>query len=109
MIITQKNENCKKYELFKNFMLKEKREMEILYNQYYKSGAKGTLCAKEKAMALEFLETDNEHHDIGFKYETEDRARNAVQVIRSFLKKNFSGGVYSVRQKLDTVFVIKEN
>ena len=82
--------------------------MEIVYNQYFKSGAKGTAFALEKNTALEFLEKDEEHHDIGFKYDSEDEARSASQSIRQWLKKNFSGGVcYSVKLKLDTVYVVK--
>lgn len=66
--------------------------MEILYNQYYKSGARGTHYAKEKAAVRDFIENDNEHHDIGFKYETGSEANLSAQALRAFVKRNFSGG-----------------
>ena len=66
--------------------------MEILYNQYYKSGARGTHYAKEKAAVVEFVENDNEHHDIGFKYETVSEANLSAQAFRTFVKRKFSGG-----------------
>lgn len=80
------------------FCGKEENFMEIVYNQYFKSGAKGTAFALEKNTALEFLEKDEEHHDIGFKYDSEDEARSASQSIRQWLKKNFSGGGMLLRE-----------
>ena len=66
--------------------------MEIVYNQFYKSGAKGTAFGREKDATIEFLENDNEHHDIGFKEADERTAKRCVQVLRGFLAKKFEGG-----------------